>query len=94
MLNFYNLCNSIAPIKLADEPFDTSIPKTPGKCSVCLLSIKGIKGNETVSEYVANLRKLTEHCQFGGIQNEAIQKQLTEVDLVLKCALTPLYLWR
>ena len=58
--------------------------------------------NESISEYVAALRKLSEHCQFGatlnerlcerfvtGVNNNAIQqKLLLETDLTLDKAVT------
>ena len=60
------------------------------------------KDNESISEYVAALRKLSEHCQFGatlnnrlcerfvtGVSNNAIQRKLLlETDLTLDKAVT------
>ncbi|XP_061131472.1 uncharacterized protein LOC133171215 [Syngnathus typhle] len=105
----YNLLRSlVAPAKPADKTFDEIMQIMKSHLNPAPLVIaerfrfhkRNQSRTETVSEYIAELRKLAEHCQFRdglsdalrdrfvcGLHNESIQKRLlTEDKLTLQRA--------
>ncbi|MGH0173820.1 UNVERIFIED_CONTAM: hypothetical protein FKN15_066553 [Acipenser sinensis] len=102
------LRNLTAPVKPADKTYTQIVEVLQNHLSPKPLVIaerfrfhkRNQQTNETISQYIAELRRLAEHCQFGeglgdalrdrlvcGIHNESTQKRLlTERDLTLNRA--------
>ena len=76
--------------------------------AICDIKVKSSRETETVSQYLAELRQMIEHCDFGefldeslrdmlvcGLCNTHIQRKLLSEDaLTLKSAFHSVYRWR
>ena len=76
--------NIVAPIKPAEKTFDDIVklmgehynPKPTPTVQRCLFNARSRKQGETVAKFIAELKRLTEYCEFGDRLDEMMRDRL------------------